>query len=107
RDAALAHARPRLPAPVRLPHLGVGWDGNLVGLLMPDLTGTLLRWESPVTDAQVDRVIGALAGLHREPWQEILPTDFPWTDLRRRVLLLTRRSAARYEAAGNHVGRRF
>jgi len=107
REAALAHAGPALPAPVRLPHLGVGGDRELVGLLMPDLTGTLLRWESPVTPAQMDRVIGALAALHRIPWHEAVPATFPWTDLRRRVLLLTRRSAARYEAEGNPVGARF
>lgn len=107
REAALAHLAPRLPAPVRLPHLGVGADGDLVGLLMPDLTGTLLRWEAPVTEAQMDAVLAALAALHREPWQLQLPGSFPWTDLRRRVLLLTRRAAERYEADGNPVGRRF
>ena len=107
REAALAHARPKLPAPVRLPHVGVGWDGNVVGMLMPDLTGTLLRWESPVTEGEMDRVLGALAALHREAWHDGLAAGFPWTDLRRRVLLLTRRSAARYEAAGNPVGARF
>jgi hypothetical protein len=107
REATLAHVAPRLPAPVRLPHLGVGADGDLVGLLMPDLTGVLLRWEAPVSEAQMDRVIEALAALHGEPWQEQLPASFPWTDLRRRVALLTRRAAERYEAAGNPVGRRF
>jgi Phosphotransferase enzyme family len=107
REAALAALGPTLPSPVALPHLGVGSDGDLVGLLMPDLTGTLLRWEAPVTERQMGAVLGALAALHREPWQRALPADFPWTDLRRRVLLLTRRSAARYEAAGNPVGERF
>jgi hypothetical protein len=107
REAALAAAAPRLPAPVRLPHLGVGADGDLVGLVMPDLTDVLLRWEAPVTEAQMDRVLDALAALHREPWHRELPPTFPWTDLRRRVLLLTRRAAVRYEAAGNPVGRRF
>jgi len=107
REAAVADARPRLPAPVRLPHLGVGADGDLVGLLMPDLTEVLLRWEAPVSEAEMDRVLDALAALHREPWHRELPPAFPWTDLRRRVLLLTRLAAARYEAAGNPVGRRF
>jgi hypothetical protein len=107
REAALADAAPRLPAPVRLPHLGGGADDDLVGLVMPDLTDVLLRWEAPVTEAQMDRVLDALAALHREPWQRELPPTFPWTDLRRRLLLLTRRAAARYEAAGNPVGRRF
>src|SRR6185369_14504890 len=57
--------------------------------------------------AQMDAVLDALAALHREPWQGSLPRPFPWTDMRRRVLLLTRRAAARYEAAGNPVGERF
>jgi hypothetical protein len=107
REAALAHAAPLLPEPVRLPHLGVGWDEDLVGLLMPDLTGRLLRWEAPVSEAEMDRVLGALASLHRVTWQDELPATFPWTDLRKRVLLLTRRSAAHYEADGNPVGERF
>lgn len=107
REAVLAHAAPVLPAPVRLPHVGVATDGDLVALLMPDLTGSLLRWEVPVTVAEMDRVLDALAALHREPWHEQLPGSFPWTDLRRRVLLLTRGAAARYESEGNRVGMRF
>lgn len=107
REAQLVLAAPALPPPVRLPHLGVARDGEAVALLMPDLTGTLLRWEHPVDSATVDRVLGALAALHREPWHAQMPDAFPWTDLRRRVLLLTRRSAAAYEAAGLPVGERF
>jgi aminoglycoside phosphotransferase (APT) family kinase protein len=74
---------------------------------MPDLTGTLLRWEAPVSVAETDTVIGALVSLHQRDWQRALAASFPWTDLRQRVLLLTRRAAARYEAAGNPVGQRF
>jgi hypothetical protein len=107
REAVLAHAAPRLPAPVRLPHLGVGADEGLVALLMPDLGESLLRWEAPVTVAEMDRVVGALAALHRAPWHEQLPSTFPWTDLRLRLLLLTRDAAARYRAEGNTVGDRF
>jgi hypothetical protein len=107
REAQLALAAPSLPLPVQLPHLGVARDGATVALLMPDLSGTLLRWEHPVHSEAVDRVLAALAALHRAPWHARLPADFPWTDLRRRVLLLTRRSAAAYEAAGLAVGERF
>lgn len=107
REALLAAAAPRLPAPVRLPHLAVGRDGDLIAELMPDLTGTLLRWEHPTPDAEVDRVLGALAALHGDPWHERLSADFPWTDLLTRVTLLTRRSAERYQAAGLPVGARF
>lgn len=107
REAQLVAASPALPAPVRLPHLAAAQDGDDVVLLMPDLTGTLLTWEAPVDVASADRVVAALAALHAEPWYAPLPADFPWTDPRRRVTLLTRRSAAEYEAAGNPVGERF
>jgi hypothetical protein len=60
-----------------------------------------------VDAATTDRVLQALAALHAAPWSRELPADFPWTDLRRRVLLLTRKSAAVYEADGNWVGERF
>jgi hypothetical protein len=107
REALLVRAAPALPAPVRLPHLAVARDGDEIALLMPDLTSTLLTWEAPVDEPTVDRVLAALAALHREPWHAALPSAFPWTDLETRVLLLTRRSAARYEAAGLPVGERF
>lgn len=107
REAQLALASPAMPAPVRLPHLGVARDGDSIALLMPDLTGTLLRWEHPADLATTDRILAALAALHGEPWQAQLPLDFPWTDLRRRILLLTRTSAAAYERDGLAVGERF
>jgi hypothetical protein len=107
REALLVAASPRLPSPVRLPHLGVARDGHDVALLMPDLTGTLLAWEAPVDTAAAERVIAALAALHREPWHEQLPPGFPWTDLRKRVLLLTRPAAAAYAREDNPVGERF
>lgn len=107
REALLAHASPGLPAPVRLPHLGVGRDGDEVALLMPDLAATLLTWERPIDIPTLDRVLAALAALHATPWHHSVPSAFPWTDLRRRVLLLTRAAAARYEADGNWVGERF
>jgi hypothetical protein len=107
REGLLAAAEPPLPAPARLPHLGVGRDGDLVALLMPDLADTLLRWEAPISIEELDRVLGGLAALHAAPWQDHLPGSFPWTDLRQRVLLLTRAAAARYEADGNWVGERF
>jgi hypothetical protein len=107
REAQLALLAPTLPSPVRLPHLGVGRDDETVALLMPDLTGTLLRWEHPANIEATDQILSGLAALHREPWQGQLPDVFPWTDLRRRVLLLTRRSAAAYERDGLAVGARF
>ena len=107
REALFVHADPRLPPPIRLPHLAAARDHDGVALLMPDLTGTLLTWQAPVTAATVDRVIEAMAVLHGAPWHDQLPADFPWTDVRRRESLLTRRAAAKYEAEGNPVGERF
>jgi len=107
REARLVHAAPELPSPVRLPHLAVAQDDDLVAMLMPDLTGTLFRWERPVSGAAVKRVLDALVALHREPWHAALPASFPWTDLERRITLLTRRAAVGYAAAGLPVGQTF
>ena len=52
-----------------LPHLGVARDGDEVALLMPDLADVLIRWEQPIDVATLERVLDALAALHREPWQ--------------------------------------
>jgi hypothetical protein len=107
REALLVHAAPELPWPVRLPHLAIARDGDLVAELMPDLAGTLLRWEHPVARPAIEAVVGALAALHATPWHRVLPAAFPWTDLATRVTLLTRSSAERYHAAGLAVGARF
>jgi len=107
RESQLVRAAPAMPTPVRLPHLGLATDGSEIAELMPDLTGTLLRWEHPVDVPTVDRVLVALAALHGAPWQDQLPRDFPWTDLETRICMLTRPTAARYEATGLPVGARF
>ncbi len=107
REALLVAARPSLPSPVTLPHLGVARDGDAVVLLMPDLTGTLIAWEQPIDVATLDRVLDALAALHREPWHAALGGGFPWTPLAARITLLTRRAAAAYTAAGLEFGARF
>src|SRR5215211_2258387 len=107
REGQLVAAAPDLPPSVRLPHLAAARDGDDVVLLMPDLTGTLLTWEAPVDAETVDRVLSALAALHAAQWHGGLPAAFPWTNLAKRVLLLTRAAAAEYEANGNPVGERF
>lgn len=107
REALLVRAAPAMPSPVRLPHLGVARDGDAVALLMPDLTGTLLPWEQPIDVGTLDRVLDALACLHRDAWHQALPPSFPWTDRARRLLLLTRASAAGYHGQGLPFGARF
>jgi hypothetical protein len=74
---------------------------------MPDLSGTLIPWEQPIGVGELERVLDALAALHRDPWPAQLDATFPWCDLKRRLTLLTRRSAAAYEAEGNPAGERF
>ena len=107
REAWLVRARPVLPDPVRLPHLGAARDGDAVALLMPDLTGALLAWEQPIDVPTLERVLDALAALHRAPWHEALPPAFPWTDRTRRLLLLTRTAAHAYDAEGLPFAERF
>ena len=107
REALLVRARPKMPQPVTLPHLGVARDGGDVALLMPDLTDVLIPWEQPIDVGTLERVLDALAALHREPWQAQLPATFPWTDMSRRLLLLTRTAAAAYDAKGLSFGARF
>jgi hypothetical protein len=107
REAQMVHATPLMPPPVGLPHIAVATDGGEIAELMPDLTGTLLRWEAPVDLASLDRVLAALVALHRAPWHTQLAPDFPWTDLRTRVCMLTRPTAVRYETSGLPVGARF
>lgn len=107
REAWLVRAKPVLPDPVRLPHIGVARDGDAVALLMPDLTGTLIAWEQLIDIPTLERVLDALAALHRAPWHAALPVAFPWTDRSRRLLLLTRTAAAAYDAEGLPFGARF
>ena len=107
REALLVRSSPQMPRPVTLPHLGVARDGEDVALLMPDLADVLIRWEQPIDVATLERVLDALAALHRGPWHSQLPASFPWTDRSRRLLLLTRTSAAAYDADGLPFGARF
>jgi hypothetical protein len=107
REALLVRAAPVMPAPVTLPHLGVARDGDEVVLLMPDLADVLIRWEQPIDVPTLERVLAALAALHRDPWHAQLPRSFPWTDRSRRLLLLTRTAAAAYDAQGLPFATRF
>jgi hypothetical protein len=107
REAQLVHANPLMPSPVGLPHLAVATDGDEIAELMPNLTGTLLRWEAPIDVPALDRVLAALVALHQQPWHTQLPDGFPWTDLRTRILMLTRPTAERYVAQALPVGPRF
>lgn len=109
REGQLVARRPSLGG-WTLPHLGVAHDGRQgIALLMPDLTGQLFRWETPIDTTDLDRVVGALAQLHAAgtdgPGADL--DDFPWCPVRERLLLLSRPSADVYAREGNPVGARF
>ncbi len=113
REAFVASGQVSLPDEVVGPYLGAAADGTEAAILMPDLTGTLIAWDSaaeaPIDIATLDQVIGAMAGLHARPWVTTLDAagDWPWCPLRERIELLTRDSAERYRAEGLAVGQRF
>src|SRR3954451_22555650 len=116
REGLIAGGQIHLAEPLVAPYLGVGSDGEGIALLMPDLSNELIAWERPghdqvVSIATLDRVIDAVARLHAMPWAEYRSTSpdwaWPWCPLRERLLLLSRRSAARYRADGVASGARF
>jgi hypothetical protein len=86
REAMFATAAPDLGRDIATPTAGVSRDGGGYALLMRDITADLLP-EGAVSEAQLERIIHAMAALHRRPLPHQL--DVSWCDLRRRVLLLT------------------
>jgi aminoglycoside phosphotransferase (APT) family kinase protein len=113
REAFVASGQVALPGQVVAPYLGAAADGMEAAILMPDLSGTLIAWDSAAEGAidvtTLDQVLGAMAALHARPWATTLDAagDWPWCPLRERLELLTRPSAERYRAEGLAVGQRF
>src|SRR4051812_1177965 len=116
REGLIAGGQIHLAEPLVAPYLGVASDGEGIALLMPDLSNELIEWERPGPDqvvsiATLDRVLDAVARLHAMPWAAYRSTSpdwaWPWCPLRERLLLLSRRSAARYRADGVASGARF
>ena len=110
REAWFAVAGPSLPDAVVAPYLGAGVtpDGS-VGIVMPDLSATLLPWDRPIGRDAVDRVLAAVAALHTAagPNRAANP-DGAWScPVRERVTLISRRSLERSGAAGDAVGDRI
>lgn len=111
----------RFAAMPSMAYLGAARDGDGDGaaILLPDLSTELIAWERAGHDPAIDaatlgRVLRGIVRLHAAPWSRILDADaadagvtVPWTPLVPRLTLLTRPSAARYEASGNPVGARF
>lgn len=126
REAVLAAGPDPFRAPLRTGHLGAAADAisasdgqvagaePVAGILMPDLSESLLHWnqgtgggDAAIDDEALDRVLAAVAGLHAQPWTQHLAPDWPWCPDLERIALLTRPSAERYAAEGVWVGGRF
>ena len=95
REAWFAGHGPVLPVPLRAPYLGVGFDGDEFGLLMPDLSGVLFDWEAAISLESLDRVLEGLALLHGRESPSAMPSGGPWCGLRERVTLICRTSLER------------
>lgn len=102
------------------PYLGAARDDGAdgaegVAILMPDLSGELIAWDRPGSDAVIDRpaldgVLGAVARLHRSTWAADAGPSWDsaqWCPLPERLTLLGPRAAATYAADDNPVGERF
>lgn len=110
REAWFATRGPDLPWPVRAPYLGAGRDlvSGDVGILSRDLSGILFDWNAPLSIEDLDRVLSALAVLHRHWWGDALDAGAEhWTPWRERLTLLTRPSLERRGPAGRAVGDRL
>jgi hypothetical protein len=108
REAWFAGHGPSLPSPIRAPYLGVGIDGDAFGILMPDLTGVLFDWDTPISVEALDQVLAGLAMLHAYPWTISGELDGgPWCPLRERLTLICRGSLERPGPAHDAVGDRI
>ncbi len=110
REAWFAVVRPALPWPVRAPYLGAGLDGGTgeIGILMPDLSGTLLDWTATLAIPELERVLAGMASLHGRDVTN-LPADAgehltPW---RERISLICRPTLERAGPARDAVADRI
>jgi phosphotransferase family enzyme len=91
--------------------LGAAADGDAAVILMPDLSIELIAWDRPGRERalpleDLDRVLLALAELHRSGWPALVDGGgaFPWTPLPERLLLTSRPMCARHLASGIPAG---
>ena len=110
REAWFAAHGPALPRGIRNPALGAAWDGasNEVGILMPDLSGTLFDWDAPLPVESLELVLGALAAMHDDPSTSSGRIDDGiWCPIRERVTLICRPSLERLGPARDAVANRL
>jgi aminoglycoside phosphotransferase (APT) family kinase protein len=105
REVRIARAASRLPLPARYPALGAVEaveEGGETAILMPDLSGTLFDWDSPISVGALDRVLEALAALHDDTGDGLAAADV-WTGWRDRLTLICRSSLERAGPARDAV----
>jgi hypothetical protein len=110
REAWFAARGPALPPPVRAPYLGVGIEGDDVGILMPDLSGILFDWEAPISVETLDRVLAGMAELHAYSWTasgDLEAGANAWCPIAERLTLICRASLERPDPAREGVGNRI
>jgi hypothetical protein len=103
---------------IRAPYVGVGADREEFGMIMPDLTGVLFDWNRPISTAQLDHVLAAIAALHAYPWADGdgmspnlgdpgWPRGGPWCPILERITLICRASLERPGPARDAVADRI
>lgn len=102
REAAFAAAQVDLGPHAASPAIGAAIDGDEYAALMRDITPDLLP-QGAITRAQLDRIIGAMAALHRVPAP--VRSSISWCDVRSRLTLLTPAGAAIARSYGAPVAR--
>ena len=105
REAWFAAAGAPLPAPLRNPALGGGFDPDTgdSAVLMPDLTRVLFDWNAVLPVDRLDVVLAALAGLHARRAR----AAGPWCPIRERISLICRSSLERPGPARDAVADRL
>jgi hypothetical protein len=100
REAAFASMSVDLGLHVRPPTIGVARDGEGYALLMRDITEVLLP--DPISEPHLEAIIQRMAEVHSIPPPR---PNFPWCDVRRRLLLLTPAGATIADDYGTPVAR--
>jgi hypothetical protein len=101
REAHIAAAGLDLGQAIATPALGAARDGDEYALLMQDISRDLLP-AGMITRDQLERIIGAVAALHRT---NIPDAAIPWCPLDRRMTLLTPPGGRIAQAYGAPVAR--
>lgn len=102
REVRFASSGVALSDRILTPTVGAAHDGDGYVLLMRDITEHLLP-AGPVTEAQLDAIIGGMAALHAPAAPE--GSAVPWCALGRRLLLLTPAGATIAQRYGAPVAR--